>query len=599
MWGMKQGSRLVGSVVEAKSLAVDPPKLLVTLEPWHRVFFRNLRDLVWPRRRPPLKVSSRPASFWPDVFVASRLPWGRFLESAIFHTAAVMVLWSSAQLWPQRPQIVDPPVFHSSDVIYYEAPEYLAPINTGGRKTHAPQKGDPEQAAQPIISVPPEPDNRAQTIVTPPKLKLDRDVSLPNIVAWTQPTPTVPMSATVPSASDAKLPALPTAVVAPPPEVSRSQWNRAPALSEAVVAPAPGVDAVTTPRTVRAPQPAVVEPPPNVDTASTRKLGDINVGHAQVVAPAPQLPVSEQRAIVTLAQPGGSDSGTAVVPPAPSVQGTGISAADGRLIALNLHPAAATGPAEAPPGNRRGTFATTPAGKPGAAGTPDIPAGKDHTAGDNRGHGGSAAESGNRADGVPPGLFVGAGPKGGNSATVASSGESAVKAGSDNSRLIANATPPRVTSVPRRSASEMSANAESELDHKVFGDRKLYAMTLNMPNLNSAGGSWVIHFAELKETEEKGDLIGPVATQEVDPGYPLELMRQNVQGIVTLSAVIHSDGSVSDVRVLRGVDDRLDPYACAALARWRFRPATKNGNPVALQAVVMVPFKPVLKKSGF
>jgi periplasmic protein TonB len=59
-----------------------------------------------------------------------------------------------------------------------------------------------------------------------------------------------------------------------------------------------------------------------------------------------------------------------------------------------------------------------------------------------------------------------------------------------------------------------------------------------------------------------------------------------------LSAVIRSDGSVGEVRILRGIDDRLDEYASAAMARWRFRPATRNGDPVALQAVVMIPFRP-------
>jgi TonB family protein len=62
---------------------------------------------------------------------------------------------------------------------------------------------------------------------------------------------------------------------------------------------------------------------------------------------------------------------------------------------------------------------------------------------------------------------------------------------------------------------------------------------------------------------------------------------------VTLYAVIHSDGSVGDVRVLQGVDDRLDTYARTALSRWRFLPAVKNGNPVAVQAVVMVPFRAI------
>ena len=120
-------------------------------------------------------------------------------------------------------------------------------------------------------------------------------------------------------------------------------------------------------------------------------------------------------------------------------------------------------------------------------------------------------------------------------------------------------------------------------------------MTLSVPNLNSAGGSWVMHFSELTEAETKGDLIAPVATRAVDPGYPLELMRQNVHGVVTLSAVINSDGQVGDVKVLNGVDDRLDAYARAALLRWQFLPALRNGSPVPLQAVVMIPFRPMRK----
>ena len=144
----------------------------------------------------------------------------------------------------------------------------------------------------------------------------------------------------------------------------------------------------------------------------------------------------------------------------------------------------------------------------------------------------------------------------------------------------------------------MSPERQTEEERKVFAGRKSYAMTLNMPNLNSAGGSWVMHFVEQKEDEKKGELVAPVATRTADPEYPLEMMRQNVRGTVTLSAVINADGSVGEVRVLNSIDERLDDYASSALARWRFLPALKNGNPVALQAVVMIPFRP-REKAGF
>jgi TonB family protein len=57
--------------------------------------------------------------------------------------------------------------------------------------------------------------------------------------------------------------------------------------------------------------------------------------------------------------------------------------------------------------------------------------------------------------------------------------------------------------------------------------------------------------------------------------------------------VIRSDGSVGDVRVLRGVDDRLDEYAREALLQWHFLPALKNGSAVDLEAVVIIPFRPL------
>jgi len=201
--------------------------------------------------------------------------------------------------------------------------------------------------------------------------------------------------------------------------------------------------------------------------------------------------------------------------------------------------------------------------------------------------------SSNSTGGVPSGLFVGTGPKPANN-SVAGDPAGAFKV---NSPLLASAMPPRVTAVPPRS-SEMPSTPTSELERKVFGYRKSYSMILDVPNLNSSGGSWVMHFVELKDAEKQGELVAPVATQQVDPGYPLELMKQNVQGAVVLSAVIRSDGSVGEVRILRGIDDRLDQYASSALARWRFRPATRNGDAVALQAVVIIPFRP-MRKPGF
>ncbi len=591
---MKPASALLESTSESGLEARSAPAFLVDLEPWYRVFFRNLADLFRPHQGTPFLISSRPGSFWPDVFVTSRLPWSRFAQSAVCHFAVIVALWGSVRFWPQPPQVLDQPVFTRADVIYYAPSEYLPPLDTGGPRRPLPRKGEPEHAAQPIISVPAEADNQTQTIVTPSDIKLNHDVPMPNIVAWSQKAqPAVPLASTA-GAANLRLPALPVTAVAPAPEAMPANRQQSPMLTQSIVAPAPELNTESS-RTLRGPQASVVQPPPSLDAASQRRLGDINIGHSAVVAPAPELPVAEQYAAGGRSPATLGGAGSAAVAPPPSIPGYASTGASGRIISLGIHPVAMS-PAEMPAGNRRGTFAATPAGKTGAPGTPDIAATANQ---------GSGSGAGKNSDGIPSGLTVGAGPNEQNRSAVAGkgngggSGTAPGNNGSDNSRLVADATPPRVSATTPHSLSEVAKDRATDVDRWIFGDKLFYAMTLNMPNLNSAGGSWVIRFAELNPNEAKGDLTAPEATQKVDPAYPLELMRRNVQGTVTLYAVIRNDGSVSNVRVLRGVDDQLDQYARDALARWHFRPATKNGAAVDLEAVVMIPFKPVRVKNSF
>jgi TonB family protein len=561
---MDQGSGLLETAVERAGSIPPEPRFVVDLEPWTKAFLRNLSDL-FRAPEPELELLSPPGDFWEDVFVAPHLPWRRLLESAAYHIAIIAMVFGTAQFWPpSHIHINDRARFSSRDVVYFSPSEYLPALDTRRARTSFSKHGAPEHAPQAIISVPLEPDNRTQTIVVPPRLKLTQDVAMPNIVALPGKQPAVPLAATARLAADVRLPALPTSVVAPAPRVNAT-GTQSPSLSHAVIAP-----------------------PPVVQAALIQRLGDINIGHAKVVSPAPELSVIEQHTLardpVALAT-----SGPNVVPPAPSLGGT-VTSSGGRLIALGIHPVTPAAPPDPPPGNRSGTFAATPEGKSGAPGTPDISANA-HVPG-----GGGEKATGSDAKDIPPGLFVGPSPNAAkNSPASAAQGGSTNGRGSralsDDARLMAKATPPRVTAVPQSVTSESSTHYPTELEKKVFGDRKFYSMTLNMPNLNSAGGSWIIRFAELKDDSAHGDLVAPLATRKVDPGYPAELMRSNVQGTVTLYAVIRSDGSVGEIRILRGVDERLDEYARAALSRWHFTPATKNGYAVDLEALVLIPFR--------
>jgi TonB family protein len=555
---MTPAAKLANSTAPVSIASPSAPGLTIELEPRWRVFTQNLWVLLRPSPHTGLRLSSAPGDFWPDVFVSSRIPWGKLLQSAAGHCFFILLIWGASLILPAQTELVRP-TFTTADVVSPSGSSYLPPLDTRRSRGRRHLAGDPARAQQSILSVPPEPDNSRQTIVTPPDINLKQDVPLPNIVAWPHTPVAVPLAATARKASEMNVPTLSADVVAPPPEINKDLSRRSATLAQDVVAP-----------------------PPALNAAATRRIGDLNIAHAEVVAPAPQLPLSEQRTLAAAQQKYGA-TGAGAVPPPPSTQGVG-SAAGGRIIALGLHPDAAAPPTAA--GNRRGTFEAGPDGKSGASGTPNVIV-------DDAGNAGGGSNAG--AAGVPAGLFVGRVPANASTAAVAGIGSygngGGAGASSSTPPLIASVTTPRVSSVPQRAAAPVLDEKATDLDKRVFGGRKFYSMALNMPNLNSAGGSWLVRFAELKDADTAGELLAPVALQKVDPEYPLELMRRNVEGTVALYAVIHSDGRVSDVRVLRGVDERLDGYAMAALSRWHFQPATKNGNPVALEAVVMIPFK--------
>src|SRR5260370_40855420 len=100
----------------------------------------------------------------------------------------------------------------------------------------------------------------------------------------------------------------------------------------------------------------------------------------------------------------------------------------------------------------------------------------------------------------------------------------------------------------------------------IFGPKKVYTLHVNMPNLSSATGSWVLHFTELREDSPRpvspasaAEMTGPVPLRKVDPKYPPSLIQDKVEGEVILYAVIRKDGSVDSIQLVRAVDDR--PHA--------------------------------------
>ena len=536
------------------------PVLLCELEPWHRVFFRNLGDFILRREPPPVATTALPVPVARDYFIKTGIDATRIAESYGGHIAAVAIVYLICTLpfFTRAPQVRS--AFENTRVEYYPLSDYLPPINTAAKAQMRPRKGAPKLAKQEILSVPPNPDDTRQTIVTPPQIKLQHDVALPNIVAWTPIPAAQPVAASARSVSQLKVPHFEPEVVAPAQVKSNLHL--------------PKIG-----------QPSVIEP---TVSASQLKLqtGQINIAEMQPEVAAPKLPVPAQRA-AGVGEGAGKD-----IPAAPSVQNLGASQGQGQLIALGLNPADVHGPISIPSGNRSGEFHASPSGSPDAPGTPNITG--TGTADQGGGHG--------NGTGGPPGIMVGDPPPAATTSAVAGMPNGGIggKSGGNGDldarkRMIAAAMKPSLPSYhpapPVKPPETFPDDPARSIEERVFGTRRYYSLIMNMPNLTSATGSWIIRFAELRQSDDKTPLTAPVAMTKVDPAYPPDVLRDHVEGTVTLYAVIRADGAVDNVRVLNSLDERLDQNAVHALLGWRFRPGTKNGEPVPLEAVVQIPFR--------
>jgi protein TonB len=87
------------------------------------------------------------------------------------------------------------------------------------------------------------------------------------------------------------------------------------------------------------------------------------------------------------------------------------------------------------------------------------------------------------------------------------------------------------------------------------------------------------------------EVMQKLLVHKVDPVYPLEARRQNLQGIIALDIVVGKDGSVTALRALNG-PDVLAQAAMNALRWWKFEPYRVNGQPTTAETTLAVEFKP-------
>jgi TonB family protein len=311
-----------------------------------------------------------------------------------------------------------------------------------------------------------------------------------------------------------------------------------------------------------------VAPPLDAPVMEQQAAGDLSLPATPNGPARPKLEINAGAAPRLAKREQAGDAG-----PAPEVATSQLSAANGgdsTLIALSATPGPPA-PVAPPQGNLAARVSISPDG---------VKKGGSEAAGT----GGKSPVGVSISGGNPP-------PKSGISGLGAGMGSPSMRV------LSARQHDSPVEDLPERiGPPDFKALAPGAKPEQIFATKRVYTMNVNMPNLNSATGSWILKFAELHRDPSgprlaSADLSSPVPVRKVDPKYPPPLIDERVEGEVVLYAVIQKDGSVGEIQLVHGIDDQLDANAKDALAQWKFRPGSKSGEPVELEAIVHIPFR--------
>ena len=84
----------------------------------------------------------------------------------------------------------------------------------------------------------------------------------------------------------------------------------------------------------------------------------------------------------------------------------------------------------------------------------------------------------------------------------------------------------------------------------------------------------------------------PLYASNPPPEYPMQARRRGLQGVVTIEALIDTDGNVSDLRLFASSGyGILDKAALSSVRSWSFQPGTVGGRRKAMWVKVPVRFE--------
>lgn len=93
------------------------------------------------------------------------------------------------------------------------------------------------------------------------------------------------------------------------------------------------------------------------------------------------------------------------------------------------------------------------------------------------------------------------------------------------------------------------------------------------------------------EFRKDSGVTAPRLVYAPDPTFTDEARRKKYSGVCVLDLIVDRDGRPTDLAIVRPIGMGLDDKAIAAVSRYEFAPATKDGQPVAVLIKIEVRFR--------
>lgn len=128
-------------------------------------------------------------------------------------------------------------------------------------------------------------------------------------------------------------------------------------------------------------------------------------------------------------------------------------------------------------------------------------------------------------------------------------------------------------------------------DYGIFRNEIVSTVYIEMTHSPTPAPSWTLQYSLLRKNPDLSPdrLIGPFPIDKEEPQFPLEVVARNIGRLIVVYAEIDTGGKVQNTRIIQSPNPLLNPPLLEALAKWAFRPAELEGQPVAVKALLGVP----------